>query len=35
MEPAEPIQMNIYQSDTYIKDLSQLHFDNEQRVQER
>ena len=27
--------MNIYQSNTYRKDLSWLHFDNEPRVQER
>ena len=30
-----PLQMNIYQSNTYRKDLSWLHFDDEQRVQER
>ena len=35
MEPVEPVQMNIYQSNTYKKDLSWLHFDDEQRVQER
>ena len=33
MEPVEPVQMNIYQSNTYRKDLSWLHFDNEPRVQ--
>ena len=27
--------MNIYQNNTYIKDLSRPHFDNEPRVQER
>ena len=35
MEPVELVQMNIYQSNTYRKDLSQLHFNNEPRVQER
>ena len=35
MEPVEPVQMNIYHSNTYRKDLSWLHFDNEPRVQER
>ena len=35
MEPVEPVQMNIYQSNTYRKDLSWLHFDDEPRVQER
>ena len=35
MEPVEPAQMNIYQSDTYRKDLNWIHFDNEPRVQER
>ena len=35
MEPVQPIEMNIYQSNTYRKDLSWLHFDNEQMVQER
>ena len=35
MEPVEPVQMNTYQSKTYRKDLSWLHFDNEPRVQER
>ena len=35
VEPAKPVQMNIYQSNTYGKDLSWLHFDNESRVQER
>ena len=34
-EPAEPVQMNVYQSTTYKKDLSWLHFDDEPRVQER
>ena len=35
MEPVEPVQMNIYQSNTYKKDLSWLHFDDEPKVQER
>ena len=35
VEPVEPVQMNIYQSNTYRKDLSRLHFDDEPRVQER
>ena len=35
MEPVEPVQMNINQSNTYRKDLSWLHFDDEPRVQER
>ena len=35
VEPIEPVQMNIYQSNTCIKDLSLLHFKNEPRAQER
>ena len=35
MELVEPVQMNIYQSNTYRKDLSWIHLDNEPRVQER
>ena len=35
MEPVEPVQTNIYQSNTYRKDLSWLHFSDEPRVQER
>ena len=36
MEPVEPAQMNIYQSNTYNrKDLSWQHFDDESWVQER
>ena len=35
MEPFEPVQMNIYQSNTYRKDLHWLHFDDEPRVQEK
>ena len=31
----EPVQMNSYQSNTYRKDLSWLHFNDEARVQER
>ena len=34
-EPVELVQMNIYQSNTYRKDLSWLHLDDEPRVQER
>ena len=34
VEPAEPVQMNIYQSNGYRKDLRWLHFYNEPRVQE-
>ena len=35
MEQVEPAQMNIYQSNTFIKDLSRLHFNDEPRVQGR
>ena len=35
VEPVEPVQMNIYQINTYRKDLSWLHFDDEPRVQQR
>ena len=35
VESAEPVQMNIYQSNIYKKDLSWLHFDDEPWVQER
>ena len=35
LEPAEPVQISIYPSNTYRKDLSWLQFDNEQRVQEK
>ena len=34
MEPVQPLQMNIYQSNTYRKDLSKLHFDDQPRVQD-
>ena len=34
VEPVDPVQKNIYQSTTCKKDLSWLHFDDEQRVQE-
>ena len=34
VELVEPVQMNIYQSKTYLKELSWLYFDNEPRVQE-
>ena len=32
VQPVEPVQMNIYQSNTYRKDLNWLHFDNEPNV---
>ena len=35
MKPVQPIQMNIYQSNTYRKDLNWLYFNDEPRVQER
>ena len=35
VEPVDPVQMNIYQSNTYRKDLNWLHYDDESRVQER
>ena len=35
MEPVQLVQMNIYQTNTYRKDLSWLHFDDELMVQER
>ena len=35
MEPVQPVLMNIYQSNTYRKDLSWPHFDDEPRVQEK
>ena len=35
VEPVQPVQINIYQSNTYKKDLSWLHFDDKPRVQER
>ena len=35
VEPVDPVQMNIYQSNTYRKDLNWQHFDDESRVQER
>ena len=31
-EPVEQVSVNIYQSNTYRKDLSWLYFDDEQRV---
>ena len=34
VETVEPVQINIYQSNTYRKDLSWLHFDDEPRIQE-
>ena len=35
MEPVEPAQMNICQSNAYRKDLSWLHFDDEPGVQDK
>ena len=35
VELAEPVHMNICQSNTYRKDLSWLYFDDERRVQQR
>ena len=35
VKPIEPVQKIIYQSNTYRKDLSWLHFDDEPRAQER
>ena len=35
IEPVAPVQINIYHSNTYRKDLGWLHFDDEPRVQER
>ena len=35
VEPVQPVQMNIYQSNTYRKPLSWLFFVNEPRFQER
>ena len=34
VEPVEPVDMNIYQSNTYQKDLSWLHLDNEHPLDE-
>ena len=33
-EPVQPVQMNIYQSNTYRKNLSWLYCDNEPKTQE-
>ena len=35
MEPVDPVQVKIYQSNDYRKDLTWLHFDNEPRVPEK
>ena len=35
LEPVQPVQMNTYQSNTYRKVLSWLHFDDEPMVRER
>ena len=34
MEPVEPVLNNIYQSNTYKKDLTWPHFNDEPRVQD-
>ena len=34
MELVEPVQMKLYESNTYRKDLSWLHFDEKPRVQD-
>ena len=34
MEPFQPVQMNIYQTNVYSQDLSWLHFYDEPRVQQ-
>ena len=34
-ESRKDVQMDIYQSNTYQKDLSRLHFNKEQRVQKK
>ena len=35
VEPVKPVLKNIYQNNTYRKDLSWPHFDNEARAQEK
>ena len=35
VETAEPVQINIYQTNTYRKDFNWLHFGDDPRVQER
>ena len=35
VEPFQPVQMNIYQSNTCRKEICWLHFDNKPRVQEK
>ena len=35
MEPVQPVQMNIYCTNTYRKDFRWLCFDNETRIQEK
>ena len=35
MEPVEPVLKNIYQSNTYRKDLGWSHFNNKPRVQKK
>ena len=35
VEPVQPVQINIYQSNAYRKDLSWLHFHNVSKLQDR
>ena len=35
MQPVMPVPVNIYQNNTYIIDLTQPHFNDEVRVEER
>ena len=35
VEPVEPVQIHIYQSNTYRKGLSWLHFEGEPEIQKR
>ena len=35
MEPVDPVQKNIYQSNTYSKDLTWLHFDDDPSIHEK
>ena len=34
MEPVQPVQMNIYQSNAFRKDLNRLNYNDESRAQE-
>ena len=35
MEPVEPVQINVYQINTFRKDVSWLHFDVDPKIQVR